>query len=301
MIKYLIMDVDGSLTDGKIYMGPDGELTKAFSIKDGYAMNYILKPVNIKPVIITARSSSIVQHRCDELGIQDVYQGVLDKSTVLSKICDGHFEECAYFGDDIIDLKCMRPIKDAGGIVGCPSDAVQDVKAIADYICINKAGEGALREFSEWIVNPKIDEIKLKKRINRAIDYINKLDIKGIPVNEKIIVDNGFYYSIQVYTTKPEYECKLESHRKYVDIQLLVSGHERMDIADVSRLTIKEDYNSNKDVMFWNVPQHMLSVSLNAGDIIVLYPENAHRGAVSENNSSKVVKVVGKVCIEECL
>ena len=297
MINYLIMDVDGSLTDGKIYMGPDGELTKAFSIKDGYAMNYILKPANVKPVIITARSSSIVQHRCDELGIHDVYQGVLDKFTVLTKICDDRFEECAYFGDDIIDLKCMLPIKTAGGIVGCPADAVQEVKAIADYICVNKAGEGALREFAEWLVEPQIDEIKLKKRIDRAIDYIKGLNIKSLPVNEKIVVDDEFYYSIQVYTTKSEDECKLESHRKYVDIQLLLSGCERMNIADVSRLTIKENYDSDKDVMFWNVPQHMASVTLNAGDLIVLYPENAHRGAVAEDDSSKVVKIVGKVCV----
>ena len=52
MIKYLIMDVDGTLTDGKIYMGPNGEAMKAFSIKDGYVVNYILKPAGIKPVII---------------------------------------------------------------------------------------------------------------------------------------------------------------------------------------------------------------------------------------------------------
>ena len=65
-IKYIIMDVDGSLTDGKVYMGNDGELIKAFSIKDGYAINYILKPVKIEPVVITARQSKIVENRCEE-------------------------------------------------------------------------------------------------------------------------------------------------------------------------------------------------------------------------------------------
>ena len=63
IIKYLVMDVDGSLTDGKIYMGPNGEAMKAFSIKDGYAFNYILKPNNIVPIILTARKSAIVQNR----------------------------------------------------------------------------------------------------------------------------------------------------------------------------------------------------------------------------------------------
>lgn len=299
MISYLIMDVDGSLTDGKIYMGPDGELAKAFSIKDGYAMNYILKPANIKPVIITARSSSIVQNRCNELGIQDVFQGVLDKFTVLAKICDGLFEKCAYFGDDLIDLKCMIPIKAAGGIVGCPADAVQEIKAISDYVCVNKAGEGALREFAEWIVKPIIDELELKKRINSAIDYIKGLNIDNIPINEKIVVDDGFYYSIQSYTTKFEDECNFESHRKYVDVQFMVSGQERMDISDISRLTVKENYDLEKDVMFWNIPKHMACVTLNTGDLIVLYPENAHRGSIAEIDRSKVVKIVGKVCIGE--
>lgn len=298
MIKYLIMDVDGSLTDGKIYMGSDGELAKAFSIKDGYAMNYILKPANILPVIITARSSSIVQNRCDELGIKDVFQGALNKYEVLSKVCSEHFEQCAYFGDDIIDLKCMLPIKEAGGIVGCPADAVQEIKSIADYICVNKAGDGALREFAEWLVKPKIDESMLQQRIEKAVTYIKGLNIENVKTNEKIIVNDDFYYSVQVYNTKPENECMLESHRNYVDVQFVLSGCERMDIADISRLALKEEYNSEKDLMFWNIPKHLSSVTLNAGDIIILYPENAHRGAIFENDNSKIVKIVGKVCIK---
>lgn len=176
MINYLIMDVDGTLTDGKVYMGSEGEAIKAFSIKDGYVINYILKPVNIVPIIITARTSSIVQHRCDELGITEVYQGKTDKLFTLKEIVgESKFENCAYFGDDILDLMCMSPIKKSGGIVGCPADAVQEVKAIADYICVNKAGEGALREFAEWLIQPEIDQGTLEKRVADAVDYINSL------------------------------------------------------------------------------------------------------------------------------
>lgn len=86
MIKYLIMDVDGTLTDGKIYMGPNGETMKSFSVKDGMVINCILKPMNIVPVIITARNSSIVQNRCDELGIKEVYQGKLNKLITLKEM-----------------------------------------------------------------------------------------------------------------------------------------------------------------------------------------------------------------------
>ncbi len=299
MIKYLIMDIDGSLTDGKIYMGPKGEAMKAFSIKDGYVINYILKPANIIPVVITARTSSIVQNRCDELGIKEVHQGKLNKLSVLKDIVGSDsLRDCAYFGDDIIDMKCMSPIKEAGGIVGCPSDAVQEVKAIADYICVHKAGEGALREFSEWLVSPKIDFENIKQRIKKAVTYLSNLTISEKDAGKKIIVDDKFFYTIQSYNTKPEGECILESHKRYVDIQLMIHGKEIIDIVDISRLVPKEKYNYEKDVIYWHIPDIMARTSLIAGDCIVLYPENAHRGSISSDECSHVIKVVGKVCIE---
>ena len=147
------MDVDGTLTDGKVYIGDSGEVMKAFSIKDGVAINYIMKPAGIMPVVITGRSSKIVENRCRELGIVKCYQGVDDKLSVLLECIDSNeLKSCAYFGDDIPDLECMRKIKNEGGLVGCPFDADKSVKLISDYVCSNKAGDGALREFVEWIV-----------------------------------------------------------------------------------------------------------------------------------------------------
>ena len=78
---------------------------------------------------------------------------------------------------------------------------------------------------------------------------------------------------MQSYDTRPTEECKLESHRKYIDIQVMISGEESMDIADISRLTLKEEYNEEKDVMFWNIPTRMSKTTLLSGDCIVLYPE----------------------------
>lgn len=299
MIKYLIMDVDGTLTDGKIYMGSSGEVMKAFSVKDGYVINFILKPNNIVPVVITARTSTIVQNRCDELGIKEVYQEKLDKLKALKEIVgENNIGNCAYFGDDILDLKCMLLIKDAGGIVGCPSDAVQEIKAISDYICINKAGEGALREFSEWIIKPKINNLEIDKRVKEAVSYIKSIVIKEADIGKKIIVNDKFYYYVQSYMTKIENECKLESHRKYVDIQVMLNGEEVMDFADISRLQIKEEYNPKDDVVFWKIPKRMARTTLKAGDCIILYPENAHRGAIAiDNKGQYVLKVVGKVNI----
>lgn len=298
MIKYLIMDVDGTLTDGKIYMGPSGEAMKAFSIKDGMVINYVLKPSGIIPVVITARNSSIVQHRCNELGIEEVYQGKLDKLTILKGIVGEHgIGSCAYFGDDILDLKCMNPIKEAGGIVACPADSVREVKAVSDYVCVSKAGEGALREFAEWLVSDRADENRIKNRVKFAVEYLKELKVTEADAGKRINVNDDFYYSVQSYDTRPAKECKLESHRKYIDIQIMVFGEESMDFVDVARLSLKEEYDETKDIMFWNVPIRMSKTTLVAGDCIVLYPETAHRGAQNLIETKHVLKIVGKVRI----
>lgn len=149
-LKYLVMDVDGTLTDGKIYMSNTGELCKAFNIKDGCGIHDVLIPSGIIPVIITGRKSDIVLGRCKEIGITEVYQGVSNKIEKLLSITSD-LSTVAYIGDDINDLPCMIPVKEAGGIVGCPKDAVRKVKALADYLADHDGGDGAVRDFIEWL------------------------------------------------------------------------------------------------------------------------------------------------------
>jgi 3-deoxy-D-manno-octulosonate 8-phosphate phosphatase (KDO 8-P phosphatase) len=157
-IRLFIMDVDGTLTDGKIYMGNNGELFKAFDIKDGCGIHDILPKYNIEPIIITARKSSILSCRCSELGISMLYQGVSNKIKKMIEIMEhygivsdanGVYQEVAYIGDDIIDIPSMKIC----GIKGCPSDAVIGVKEISDYVTSKSGGNGAVREFIDWIVN----------------------------------------------------------------------------------------------------------------------------------------------------
>lgn len=147
-IKLLVMDVDGTLTDGKIYMGENGEVMKAFNIKDGYAIAHMLPEMGIIPVIITGRVSKIVENRAKELGITELYQGVGNKLDQLKKVAEKYnvtSEEIAYIGDDLNDLECIEYC----GFAACPSNAVEEVKAKCDCVCKTIAGEGAVRELIE--------------------------------------------------------------------------------------------------------------------------------------------------------
>lgn len=161
-IKFLIMDVDGTLTDGKIYMGETGELMKAFDIKDGCGIKDILPEHGIVPVIITARHSGILELRCKELHIENLYQGIRDKTEQIQKVLAKYSEmdstttytlaDCAYIGDDILDIPPIKAIKLAGGVTSCPADAMEEIKDTVDFVCSKKGGNGAVREFIEKLL-----------------------------------------------------------------------------------------------------------------------------------------------------
>ena len=150
-IKMLVMDVDGTLTDGKIYMSANGELMKAFNIKDGYAIAR-LRDYGIEPVIITGRSSEIVQQRCAELKITELHQGVDNKSYKLRDICKRRhvtLSRVAYIGDDLNDLSCMKIC----GFSACPADAMKQVKDSVNFVCEANGGNGAVREFIDYLLS----------------------------------------------------------------------------------------------------------------------------------------------------
>lgn len=150
------MDVDGTLTDGKIYMGADGEMFKAFDIKDGYGIHDLLLPSGIVPVILTGRGSSILLNRCEELGIKRVFQNVHNKLEELTKFVkdEGNsLSNVAYMGDDLNDASCMKVVKEAGGLTGCPKDAVKEIRRLAKFRSKHNGGNGAVREFIEYLVN----------------------------------------------------------------------------------------------------------------------------------------------------
>ncbi|MDB3862107.1 HAD-IIIA family hydrolase [Flavobacteriaceae bacterium] len=149
-IKTFIFDVDGVLTDGKILIHTDGELLRSFDTKDGYAIKCALLK-GFKVVIITGGRNEAVRERFKELGVFDIYLGAHHKLDAFQDLMDNHDlnpEEILYIGDDVPDIPVMEKV----GLGCCPSDAVSDVKAMADYVSHKKGGEGCVRELIEQVL-----------------------------------------------------------------------------------------------------------------------------------------------------
>ena len=150
MIKIIAMDVDGTLTDGKIYIGDNGEIMKAFSVKDGLGLTN-LKKYNIIPILITGRNSKIVTNRALELGITEVYQNITNKGELINNIILKYkieSNEIAYIGDDINDYEAMMKCE----FKACPLNATEEIKEISNYVSKYNSGDGAVRDIIDYIL-----------------------------------------------------------------------------------------------------------------------------------------------------
>jgi 3-deoxy-D-manno-octulosonate 8-phosphate phosphatase (KDO 8-P phosphatase) len=149
-IKLLLLDVDGVMTDGSIIYNDSGEEIKAFCVKDGLGVR-MLKETGINIGIVTGRSSDALYHRCKNLHIQLIFDGISDKASILFKITEktGVKEnEIAYVGDDLPDIPLMKKI----GIPIAVADAHENVIEAAHIITSAKGGAGAIREVCEAII-----------------------------------------------------------------------------------------------------------------------------------------------------
>jgi len=149
--RLLVMDVDGTLTDGRLYIGNSGEIMKAFDVRDGYGIVRFRQCGGI-PAIITGRRSEIVERRCVELGITELHQGAEDKLSTLREMAERlkiRREEIAYIGDDENDIDCME----YAGFSACPRDAAESVRRGVDYVCSADGGRGAVRELINHILS----------------------------------------------------------------------------------------------------------------------------------------------------
>ena len=154
MIKILFLDVDGTLTDGQIYMGNNGEAFKSFHAHDAVGLRKL--PINgVETVIITGRESELVNIRAKEMNITEVYQGIADKKAKVLEILKKHHikkEEAAYIGDDENDYESMLLCQ----YKACPKNATSKIKNIANFISNYDGGLGAVREYCEYILASNI-------------------------------------------------------------------------------------------------------------------------------------------------
>jgi len=149
-IRLLVLDVDGVLTDGRLYFGARGEALKVFHVRDGYGI-VLLQRAGTSVAVISGRRSPMVTARCRELGVRHVHQGVADKLAVLERLCARLRltpAACACVGDDLPDVPLMR----AAALSFAVADAHREVRRIADVVTRLPGGRGAVREVCDHLL-----------------------------------------------------------------------------------------------------------------------------------------------------
>jgi 3-deoxy-D-manno-octulosonate 8-phosphate phosphatase (KDO 8-P phosphatase) len=150
LIKMILLDVDGVMTDGGLYYSGNGIELKRFHAHDGYAVVRAFDH-GLKVGIITGRTSAIVDARAKALKITDVFQGAMDKVSAMQKLRDHHKiqeQEFAFIGDDLFDIPLLRIV----GLSAAPRNARTEVRRAVDYVARTDGGQGVVREFIDLIL-----------------------------------------------------------------------------------------------------------------------------------------------------
>lgn len=149
-VKLVALDVDGTLSDGRLWFSADGKEIKAFNVLDGLGMK-MLREHAIEVALITARESPIVQARARELGLRHVYQGARDKRESLNHLCHALSlkpDQVAFMGDDLPDLPVLRVV----GLAVAPANAHPWVRDRVHWCTRASGGEGAVRELCDALL-----------------------------------------------------------------------------------------------------------------------------------------------------
>lgn len=148
--RMLLLDIDGVLTDGTIYLDDSGVESKRFSVLDGFGLVWCRR-FGLKTGVISGRTSQATLRRCRDLEFDEIHLGNAGKSTVFMAICQRYDlmpEEVAYMGDDLLDL----PILEQVGLAACPSDAHPEVRRKVHFVSSFSGGKGAVRELVDlWL------------------------------------------------------------------------------------------------------------------------------------------------------
>lgn len=149
-LRMMVFDVDGVLTDGRLYFGPGGEALKVFDVRDGLGVKR-LHYAGVATAILSSRSSEIVALRARELGIVHLRQGVADKAEGFARLLGASgfaAEDCGFMGDDLPDLPVLATV----GFAAAVADAVPEVRAAAHWVAQARGGRGAVRELAEFVL-----------------------------------------------------------------------------------------------------------------------------------------------------
>lgn len=149
-IKYFVIDVDGTMTDGGIYYDEHGNEQKKFCTKDAAGF-FCAQRVGIKIVILTGRECAATSRRMKEMNVDFLFQNVKDKKKFLKEFMKKnniYKEDMGYIGDDINDFETMK----LTGFVGCPADSCTEILECADYISEKNGGYGAVRDVIEYVL-----------------------------------------------------------------------------------------------------------------------------------------------------
>lgn len=161
-IRLVAFDVDGTLTDGRLWYGEDGRELKAFHVHDGHGLKRLMAN-GVDVALVSARISHVVGLRAEELGIDHVYQGQADKRACLDDLLHGAnlpAEQVAFVGDDLADLPAMR----AAGVAIAVANAHPHVIERADWCTSLRGGEGAVREICDMLL---LAQDKLQSELDR--------------------------------------------------------------------------------------------------------------------------------------
>jgi 3-deoxy-D-manno-octulosonate 8-phosphate phosphatase (KDO 8-P phosphatase) len=150
-LKLIVMDIDGTLTDGKIYYSDNGNKLKSFNVKDGLGIGRLISS-GINVIWITGREDKCSIYRAEELGIKEVYVGVKDKKQTLDNVLENHqlcYSMVGYIGDDLNDLEAMKCCKYKFAV----KNACDQILEIADYVSEHEGGNGAVRDIIDYIMS----------------------------------------------------------------------------------------------------------------------------------------------------
>ena len=225
MIKFVVFDFDGVFTDGKFYFDNSNNIKKCYNAKDAYSLK-ILKEYDIKCGIITNDKVISIEHaphifdRLDKVSLGSD-KPKLDILDIWLKEYGYSYKEVAYIGDDLPDIPVLEKVRYSG----CPNDAIDDVKKVSQYICKNKGGEGAVREF---------------------VDSIIKNNISESEINDDIKVNNDGKITAVIPVRKGSTRCKNKNIRKFGDTNLLKLKIETLKkVKGIDKILV----SSNCDIM----------------------------------------------------